>query len=70
MFGLTLSASEYPVVKCCFTAPSRACPALDASNAPGTAAGTKESVCPPSGGGRIAPIFSVGRTRFSTVEKK
>lgn len=54
MFGLTLSAVEYPVMKCCFTAPSRACPALDARNAPGTAAGTKESVCPPFRSGRIS----------------
>lgn len=58
MFGLTLSALEYPVMKCCFTASPRACPALDASNAPGTAAGTKGSVCPPFRSGRISLTFS------------
>lgn len=67
MFGLTLPALEYPVMKCCFPASSRA---LDASNAPGIAAGTKESVCPLFRSGRISLIFLVGRTSFSTVEKK
>lgn len=85
MFGLTLSALEYPVMKCCFTASSRACPALDASIAPGAAAGTKGSVCPPLRSGRISLIFwnltnileyhlyfglEGLRTCFSTVEKK
>jgi len=36
MFSLTLSALEYPVLKCCFTASSSARSALDASDAPGT----------------------------------
>lgn len=70
MFGLTLSALEYPVMKSCFTASSRACPALDASIAPGTAAGTKESGCPPFRSGRISLIFWVGNTSFPLWKKK
>lgn len=69
MFSLTLSALEYPVLKCCFIASSRARSALVASDAPGTSVETKESVFSPFRSGRIAIIFSVGRTVFSTVKK-
>lgn len=69
MFSLTLSALEYPVLKCCFTASSRARSALDASDAPGTSTETKESVFSPFHSGRIAIIFSVGKTVFFHHEK-
>lgn len=70
MFGLTLSALEYPVLKCCFAASPSACSAPAASDAPGTLTATKGSVFSLFGGGRIAIIFSVGRPVFSTVKKK
>lgn len=67
MFGLTLSALEYPVLKRCIAASSRA---LDASDAPGSSTGTQESVFSPVRSGRIAIIFSIGRIVFPLGEKK